>query len=50
MDQSRELWKIGNELKFDASSEKFVGGKGYRQANKLLKRKYRQDYEVPAKV
>ena len=50
VDQSRELWKIGNELKFDASSEKFVGGKGYRQANKLLKRKYRQDYEVPAKV
>ena len=50
VDQSRELWKIGNELKFDASHEKFVGGKGYRQANKLLKRKYRQDYEVPAKV
>ena len=50
VDQSRELWKIGGELKFDASDEKFVGGKGYRQANKFLKRKYRQDYEVPAKV
>jgi len=50
VDQSKELWRVGNELKFDANSERFVGGKGHRQANKLLKRKYRKEYEVPAKV
>jgi len=41
---------VGNELKFDADAERFVGGNGHRQANKHLKRKYRKEYEVPAKV
>ena len=48
IDQSKELWKLGPELEFDARSEKFTGGDSYKQANKLLKKNYRPRYAVPS--
>lgn len=50
IDQSKELWTLGEKLDFDAKAEHFVAGKMYKQANKLLKRNYRSAFEVPVNV
>jgi predicted dehydrogenase len=42
-------YRVGPVLKFDASSEKFVG-EGAAEANKLLTRNYRKPFVVPEKV
>ncbi len=40
-------YRLGRDLSFDGAREKFIGD---REANKMLTRKYRKGYEVPAKV
>lgn len=50
IDLSKELWRAGNELEFDPKSERFVGGKGFKGANGMLKRTYRKEFEVPVNV
>lgn len=50
IDTKKEPWTIGTELAFNSKSEKFVGGKSYQSANKMLKKKYRKKFAVPAKV
>jgi len=40
-------YRLGRTLKFDPEKEKFIGDK---DANKMLKRKYRKPYVIPDKV
>ncbi|MCP4454184.1 MAG: gfo/Idh/MocA family oxidoreductase, partial [Planctomycetes bacterium] len=40
-------YRLGRDLSFDGAREKFIGD---REANKMLTRRYRKGYEVPAKV
>lgn len=50
VDFSKDRWTLGEDLMFDAATEKFVGGNHLEKANQLVKPEQREKYAVPAVV